>query len=156
MRNTSTIDAAVQPHAGTDHDPQETTCPINHTELPPRQQKLISALVVEPEIRAAARAAGVGRTTAHRWLHQPAFHDELARRRDAALSNALDSFKVYATQAVTTLASLLSTNDERLRRQICNDILGHTLKIRELEDIERRMACLEKAMQNKAKTKVNT
>jgi hypothetical protein len=31
---------------------------------------------------------------------------------------------------------------------ICNDILGHAMKIRELDDVERRLAALEQAMKN--------
>ena len=40
---------------------------------------------------------------------------------------------------------MLGVKDDRLRRLICNDILGHALRVRELEDIERRLTALEKA-----------
>ncbi|HOO21917.1 MAG TPA: hypothetical protein PL011_11085, partial [Kiritimatiellia bacterium] len=57
--------------------------------LTPRQQALISALVAEPDVQKAAQAARVGRTTAYTWLKQPGFRDELVRRRDAVLSDAM-------------------------------------------------------------------
>ena len=121
---------------------------IDSAALTPMQEKLLSALVAEPEITAAAKSAGVGRSTAHRWLRQPGFMAELTKQRDASMTEALDTFKSHAARATTALADLMSTDNERLRRQICNDILGHALKVRELEDIERRLALLENAMQN--------
>ena len=86
------------------------------------------------------------RSTAHRWLRQQAFRDELARQRDAVFSEALDAVKTHATRAMAELARLLCSKDDRLRRFICNDILGHALRVRELDDIARRLAALEKAV----------
>jgi hypothetical protein len=119
-------------------------CP--NAELAGRQQRFLAALVLEPDIQAAAKAAGVGRTTAHRWLREPAFRDELARQRGAVLAAALGIMKAHTSRAVAELAKLLDTGNERLRRQVCNDILVHALKIRNQEDIERRLAILEKKM----------
>ncbi len=117
--------------------------------LTTRHQKLAGALVVDPDIQAACKTAGVGRSTAHRWLRHPAFRDELARQRDAALSHAFDSVKTHACRAMTELARLLDSKDDRLRRLVCNDILGHALRVRELEDIERRLVTLERALKDK-------
>ena len=39
-------------------------------ELTLQQQQLLSALVVDPNIQAACKTAGVGRSTAHRWLKE--------------------------------------------------------------------------------------
>lgn len=111
-----------------------------------RHQRLLIALVENPDIQAACKAAGIGRSTAHRWLKDPVFRAELAHQRDAVLSETLDSVKTHAVRAMDELARLLDTEDDRLRRLICNDILSHTLKIRELEDIERRLAALELAV----------
>jgi hypothetical protein len=119
--------------------------------LAPRQLALISALVCNPDLQAACKAAGVSRTTAYRWLKHPAFGEELARQRDAVLTEALAAVKTHATQAVTELATLLTAKDERLRRLVCNDILAHALRVRELEDIERRLLILEKRMEEQTK-----
>lgn len=45
--------------------------------LTDRQQKLLIELVRTNDIKAACRAAGIGRTTAYRWLDQPEFSNEL-------------------------------------------------------------------------------
>ena len=116
----------------------------SQAELSPGQQKLLAALVGDSNIQAASNAAGVARSTAYLWLSDAAFRDELARQRNAVLSLALESVKTHATRAVAELARLLDAPDDRLRRLICNDVLGHALKVRELEDLERRIVALEK------------
>ena len=39
-------------------------------ELTLQHQRLLSALVLDPNIQAACKTAGVGRSTAHRWLQE--------------------------------------------------------------------------------------
>jgi hypothetical protein len=53
--------------------------------------------------------------------------------------------KTHAVTAVRQLAGLLGSADERLRRQVCKDIIEHALRVRELEDVEQRVTALEKA-----------
>lgn len=114
--------------------------------LTARQQRLLIELVKNPNIQTAARTAGVGRTTAYRWLAQPDFADELNRRRNEAMNEALSSVKSLTARAAQELVRLLDTQDERLLRHICNDILGHAIKVRETEQIEQRLAKLEKQL----------
>ena len=120
----------------------------NHTtpgiEFTIQQQKLLVELVKTTDIQAACKAAGVGRTTAYRWLAQPAFADELATLRTGAMKEALETVKSLTTRAAQEMSRLLDTKDERLRRQICKDILSHTIKMREMEGLERRITVLEK------------
>ena len=129
------------------------TIPAQPMKLTHRHQRLLSALVVDPDIQAASKAARVARSTAHRWLNDPVFRDELARQRDAVLSEAMASVKTHAARAMLELAKLMGSDDDRLRRLICNDIIGHAMKVRELQDIEGRLAALEKALkaQNKGR-----
>lgn len=119
--------------------------------LSARQQQLLVELVKNPDIQAAARAAGVGRTTAYRWLEDPRFAAALARLRNEAMKAALDCVKALTTRAAQELTGLLDTQDERLRRLLCNDILGHAIKVRELEEIERRLARIEERMNAETK-----
>jgi len=120
------------------HDPDSKLAPV--------KMRLLVALVSDPEVQAACTVAGVSRMTAYRWLKQPAFQDELKRRRDAVLSEALERIKTEATRAAAELARLLSVDDPRLRRMVCNDILDRAMKVRELEDFENRLVAQEKSM----------
>ena len=115
----------------------------------PKQLLLLAALAEEANVQAAAKAAGVTRQTAHRWLRMVEFRDELARRREVVLAEALAGVTTQAGRAAGELGRLLETSDLRLRRLVCNDILNHALRVRELENLERRLAALEKVMEEK-------
>ena len=115
----------------------------------PKQLLLLAALAEEANVQAAAKAAGVTRQTAHRWLRMVEFRDELARRREVVLAEAMAGVTVQAGRAADELGRLLETSDLRLRRLVCNDILNHALRVRELENLERRLAALEKVMEEK-------
>ena len=126
------------------------TVPHPAAELTPRQQKLIVELTRTPDIQTAAKAADVGRTTAHRWLREEVFAEEMRRARSATYDEALNAMKSFTSRAAETLVNLINTEDERLRRHICNDILRHALKVRESEEIERRLLNIEKAIESRA------
>ena len=80
------------------------------SELPARQQQLLIELVGNPDLQAACKRAGVGRTTAYRWLEQPGFAEELSRRRTEAMKEALDSVKALTSKAAKVLAALLDSD----------------------------------------------
>jgi len=114
----------------------------------PRQLLLLAALAEEANVQAAAKAAGVTRQTAHRWLRMPEFHDELARRREVVLAEALAGVTAHATRAAAELGKLLDEKDGRLRRLVCNDILERAMRAREVEEFGRRLAAVEKMLEN--------
>jgi len=60
------------------------------------------------------------------------------------MKEALEAVKSLTTRVAQELSRLLDTEDERLRRQICKDILSHTIKVREMDSLERRITVLEK------------
>ncbi len=112
--------------------------------LTARQEKLLSFLAVNPNIQAAANAACVGRTTIHRWLKEPAFREELTRRRNMALTEAMNSVQAYTAQAVEELVKLMGSSNEQLRRQVCMDILNCSQKTMATEQIFQRLDALER------------
>ena len=115
--------------------------------LTPLKMKLVAALVLEHDIQTAAMSVGVSRVTAYRWMKEAAFTEELVRQRDAVLTASLESVKTSSARAATALTALLDVQDERLRRLVCNDILTRAMKIRELDDFERRLTALEKRVE---------
>lgn len=120
-----------------------------------KQMALLLELVGNPDVEQARSASGVSRATAYRWLNEPDFQEALTRRRNEVLAAALATVKSHAARAASQLAGLLETTDERLRRQVCNDLLAHALKVREMEDLESRLAALEKAMKVHEKNRRN-
>ena len=114
--------------------------------LEPGRKALLTALVGNPDVNLAAAAVNISRTTAFRWMREPGFREKLTQERNETLADALSTVKSHAMQAAAQLAGMLTATDERLRRQVCNDILGHSLKVRELEDLEKRLVSLEKKL----------
>ena len=115
-------------------------------ELNPRQLRLLSALVTSTDLQAACKCAEVSRAAAYQWMKQPAFHDELQRQRSAILKEALSNVKINATRAAAELVGLLDEADPALRRLVCRDILDRASRIYDMENIETRLAAMEKAL----------
>ncbi len=113
-------------------------------QLTARQEQLLVAMLVQPDLAKAARAANVTRVTAYRWLKQPDFQAALEARRESALRESLEVIRVHVAQAISGLTGLLNSPDERLRRLVCKDVLQHALWLRDQEDTERRLRALEK------------
>jgi hypothetical protein len=78
------------------------------------------------------------------------FKEELNRCRDAIISESFGILKQNVTAAVDTLVNLLSSTErEDLKRLLANDIIGYVLKVRELEELEQRIAALESQIKEK-------
>jgi hypothetical protein len=56
----------------------------------------------------------------------------------------LQTLSASVQSAVNTLTGLIATDNESLMRAVCNDILGHVLKYRELSEIEERLETVER------------
>ncbi|MDP8899708.1 MAG: hypothetical protein M3N33_00860 [Actinomycetota bacterium] len=77
------------------------------TDLDPKQEKALAALLEQPTIKAAAEAAGVGRTTLHGWLNQTEFRDAYRRMQRDALDSALAKLRRNAGRAADVLAEVM-------------------------------------------------
>ena len=121
----------------------------NH--LTTRQLRLLEALVRDPNVLKACESVEVSRATAYRWMEEPTFKAELERQRDAVLTTAMAGVKAQSVRAAEELAGLLGTKDERLRRMVCNDVLTRSMKVREMEEFERRLVAVENSLIKDAK-----
>jgi hypothetical protein len=120
--------------------------------LTERQVKAIPHLVASTSYEKGCKAAGISRNTLYEWLKDPVFKAELKSQRDQVIESALDVLKGHISGAVEALVGLLSTKNEYLKRTVANDIIEHVLKGRELEDLEQRIANLEKILTEKKGT----
>lgn len=112
--------------------------------LTPKQVRLIAALTIEPDTRAACRAARCGKTTAYRWLADPAFRDALERARAEATEQALNGLRALAGRAVAVLGRLLEkAESEQTELAAARVIIDRCCKLAELEDFGRRLDALE-------------
>ncbi len=117
--------------------------------LTPKKTKAISALLEQPTIEAAAELAGVNPRTLYRWMRERAFQvglreaegqaiDRTARRLISLLDKALT-----AIEDIMDHPSQLGAGNKRLAAQA---VLDQLTKLRELRNIEGRIADLEAAV----------
>jgi len=114
--------------------------------LTERQIKALPYLVASCSFEDGRKAARISKNTLYEWLRQPAFRSELQRLRDLVVNEALDRLKSRVAQAVEVLARLLESRSEAVRLRAANDILGYTLRIRELQEFESRLEACEHAI----------
>lgn len=113
-----------------------------------KQQRAVAALVSEPTVGAAARVAGVGETTLHRWLRQPEFAEALRAARNEAFGAALASVQQAAVEAVQTLRGVMADPDTPPSSRVAaaRSVLDIALKAHDLQEIEERLAALEEKL----------
>ncbi len=119
--------------------------------LSERQLKAIPGILSAPTIDGGCNKAGISRKTFYEWLKDPAFSEALRRHRDLIVGDALDMLKHSMTKAVETLVGLLDDGESNsyMKRLVSNDVIGHVLKARELEDLEKRIARIEEMIREK-------
>lgn len=116
--------------------------------LSPRQQRAVMALLSCPSIEQAAKQAGIGARTLHRWLTDPDFQAALTEAEGAAIAEATRRLVGLSDAAITTVASLMldKGNSPTVRLRAATSVLDYLLRLRELANVEERLAALEAAI----------
>jgi hypothetical protein len=111
-----------------------------------KQEEAIAALLTQRNVEEAARAAGIGTRTLLRWLKLPEFDAAYRAARRAAFGQAIARLQQGASAAATTLLKTMidpaTPASVRVRASEC--VMNHANKGIELEDIEARLAALER------------
>lgn len=114
-------------------------------DLSPRQRRAIAALLTEIDTRAAARAAGVGYRTLHRWLAEnSAFRKELAQAEGEVIKAAGRRLLAGLPSTQEVLFSIAVRGaEESQRRQAAQAWLENALRWHEAASLEQRIDELE-------------
>ena len=104
---------------------------------------LIAALAGGATVRDAAIAAGVGEMTVYRRLKERDFRRQLDETRAEILTGAMARLSAAATDAVTTLTSLLAAESESVRLGAARSILDAVLRWREQAELAERLDRVE-------------
>ena len=112
-----------------------------------KQEEAIAALLTQRNMEEAARAAGIGTRTLLRWLTVPEFQKAYREARRAAFSQSIARLQQATSAAVTTLLKVMvdPSTPPSTKVRAADSVLGHSAKAIELEDIEARVAELERA-----------
>ncbi|MBZ5600921.1 MAG: hypothetical protein LAO79_01290 [Acidobacteriia bacterium] len=112
-----------------------------------KKEEAIAALLSHRSIEEAAKAINVNSNTLLRWLEVPEFRDEYRRARRQAVYQAIARLQQATGVAGVTVLKLMTDPNVpaavRLRAAEC--VFAHAIRGIELEDIEERLAQLERS-----------
>lgn len=106
---------------------------------------LVAALASGKAVKDAAGEAGVSERTAFRRLEQADFCRRVAELRGRMVESAAGRLAAAAGAACETLTKLLSASSESVQLAAAKTILDQAVRLREVTDLERRLAALEEA-----------
>jgi hypothetical protein len=111
-----------------------------------KQEEVIAALLTQRNMEEAARTAGVGIRTLIRWMKLPEFQKAYREARRAAFNQSIARLQQGTSAAATTLIKLLIEpgTPAAVRARVADSIFNHAAKAIEIEDIEARVAELER------------
>ena len=114
------------------------------SDLSVRQRRAIPLLVASRTIVEGCKKAGITEKTYYEWVKTSVFQDALHKAQSNIIDDALGKLRGNINKAIDALVELLDTDNDSLKRLVANDIIAHTLKMRELEDIEGRLETIER------------
>jgi signal transduction protein with GAF and PtsI domain len=122
----------------------------NSEELSPQQEGAIVALLSDPGLTGAAKAAGVGKATLW-WIQQPAFREAYRRARREAVEQARARLQQASGEAVEALRDVMNDQDapHASRVSAARTVLDMAMQAPSEEEIEKRLAALEERAMRK-------
>lgn len=121
--------------------------------LSAKQTAAIAALLdpAHSSVTAAAKAAGVPLRTMHRWFGDEAFVTALRQAEGEALDAATMRLVSVVTPAVHVFVNIMAdkSNPPGVRLRAAQMVIDSTVRLRELRNVEMRLAALEAAYVNK-------
>jgi transposase-like protein len=111
-----------------------------------KREEAIAALLTQKNIDEAAKSIGVSPNTLLNWLKQPEFDAAYREARRLAFRQCISRLQQASSAAVTTLLKLMIDpgTPAAVKARVADSILDHSAKAIELEDIETRVAELER------------
>ena len=112
-----------------------------------KQEEAIAALLTQRNVDEAAKSIGVAPKTLLRWMKEPAFDAEYRAARRAAYGQAVARLQQGTSAAATTLLKTMidASTPASVKVRAAEAIFSHAAKAIEIEDIEARVAELERA-----------
>ena len=111
-----------------------------------KQEEAISALLTQRNLEEAARAARIGVRTLIRWMKDQEFQKAYREARREAFGQSIARLQQGTSAAATTLLKLLiePNTPASVRVRAADSIFNHAAKAIEIEDLEARVADLER------------
>jgi hypothetical protein len=119
----------------------------NVTKLKPKQEEAIMALLSNRTVEDAARVVKITPRTLYRWLNEPGFDAAYRQARRTAFGQCTARLQQASGAAVSVLLRVLTdpATPAAVKVRAADSVLHHAEKSSEIEDIEARVAELERA-----------
>jgi hypothetical protein len=116
------------------------------TKFSAKMDEAVAALLTHRNQEEAARAVGISVATLLRWQKDPEFQKAYREARRAAFNQSIARLQQGTSAAATTLIKLLIEpgTPPAVRARVADSIFNHAAKAIEIEDIETRVAELER------------
>ena len=121
---------------------------IGHgTKFGRKKEEAIAALLTQQTIEHAARSIGIGVSTLLRWQKDPEFDAGYRAAQRAAYRQTTARLQQASPAAATVLTKLMvdSNTPASVRARTADSVLSHAAKAIEIQDLEARVAELERA-----------
>jgi len=112
-----------------------------------KRDEAIAALLTQRNIEEAAKSISIGTQTMLRWLKIPEFQTAYREARRAAFRQSIARLQQASTAAVSTLLKIMVDPNApaSTRVRAADSVLDHAKQAIEIEDIDVRVAELERA-----------
>src|SRR5271157_1447156 len=112
-----------------------------------KQEEAVAALLTQRNIDEAAKSIGIASNTLLKWMKLPEFDKAYREARRAAFGQAVARLQQGTAAAATTLLKTMIEpgTPASVRVRAAEAIFNHAAKAIEIEDIEARVAELERA-----------
>ncbi len=111
-----------------------------------KMEDAVAALLTQRNVEEAAKTVGISTRTMLRWIKEPEFQTAYREARRVAYSQAVAKLQQGATAAATTLLKVMldQSTPASVRVRAAECIMNHSSKAIEIEDVEARVAELER------------
>ena len=123
----------------------------NVSKLTPKQEQAVLALLTNQGVDNAARAVGIAPRTLYRWMNEPLFDRAYRKARRASFGQGTARLQQASGAAVSSILKIMldpqAPASTKLRA--AELVLTFGAKAIEIEDLEARVAELERATESK-------
>jgi transposase-like protein len=115
-----------------------------------KQEKAIMLLLQNKKIEEVAQELKISQVTLYRWLKQENFKERFNEVRQELFNEALNSLKTLTKQAIDTLEDILKNGTKETSRVTASKtVLELALRLKEVEELEKRVEELEKIVEGR-------
>ena len=120
------------------------------TQFGRKKEEAIAALLTQRNIEEAAKSVGLATNTLLKWMRDPEFDSSYRQARKAAFRQAISRLQQAASAAASVLLKVIvdGSTPASTRVRAAEIVLDKAAKAIELEDLEARVAELERAAED--------